>query len=200
MAGFVHCCILRTGNRECTKKVFGKDLLTDEWTATAFTCHSGGDISSLCSEMSLSEKREMGPSHPPEEMLTFAHTCTSVEEEKGAEAGGAEGFGLGWEANGGGSGLGVLSPRFTEEEIQPRAAQVCFACAAPSLLQVPGINSPLLDPELFFPSGLPHQLTQRCYFSLLSPHPSQPLSHLSLAFQQSWRAFLYHLQSVFGSH
>lgn len=80
--------------------------------------------------MSLSEKREMGPSHPPEEMLTFAHTCTSVEEEKGAEAGGAEGFGLGWEANGGGSGLGVLSPRFTEEEIQPRAAQVCFACSA----------------------------------------------------------------------
>lgn len=74
----------------------------------------------------------MGPSHPPEEMLTFAHTCTSVEEEKGAEAGGAEGFGLGWEASGGGSGLGVLSPRFMEEETQPRAAQVCFACAAPS--------------------------------------------------------------------
>ena len=105
-------------------------------------------------------------------MLTFAHTGIRVEEEKKAEAGGAEGFGPGQEASGGGSGLGVLSPWFTEEETEPRAAHVCFAHAAPSLPRVPGIKSPLLDPELFFPSGLPHQLTQRCYFSLLSPHPS----------------------------
>ena len=63
--------------------------------------------------MSLSEKREMGPSHPLEEVLTFAHICTCVEEEKGAEAGGAEGFGPRQEASGGGSGLGVLSPHFT---------------------------------------------------------------------------------------
>ena len=109
--------------------------------------------------MSLSEKREMGPSHPLEEVLTFAHICTSVKEEKGAEAGGAEGFGPGQEASGGGSGLGVLSPHFTEKETEPRAACMCFAHAAPSLPRGPGIKSPLLDHELFFSSGLPHQLT-----------------------------------------
>lgn len=64
--------MLCTWNRACTKKALGKDLLTDEWMATAFTCHSGGDISRVYSEMSLSEKREMGPSHPLEKVLTFA--------------------------------------------------------------------------------------------------------------------------------
>ena len=77
VAGFVRCCTLCTWNRACTKKALGKDLLTDEWMATAFTHHSGGDISRVSAQVSLSEKREMGPSHP-QRRCSHLHTHAYV--------------------------------------------------------------------------------------------------------------------------
>ena len=54
-----------------------KDLPTGEWMATAFTRHSGGDISRVSAPMSLSEKREMGPSHP-QRWCSHLHTHAQV--------------------------------------------------------------------------------------------------------------------------